>query len=131
MMIFSWLAAIRSSVVLRRPGCLRSVGIFGGHLIQVIGELLAQRRLFVWRPFAKTFAGLEPEFAGGDKRLQVGERPRRAVEIGKQIGVAVEREVGADKVGAFERPDHRQAAAEARLDDDVDGLRIADAVLDE
>ena len=40
-------------------------------------------------------------------------------------------EVEADEVGLLERPEHRQAGAEAVLDDVVDRLRVADAGRDE
>ena len=83
------------------------------------------------RPFAKAFAALHAELAGGDLRAQERMRPGGAVEIGHQHLADVEREVEADEIGLLHRPEHRHARAEPRLHHRVEGLGIADARRDE
>src|SRR5262245_28619562 len=72
----------------------------GGHFLEMRGEPGAELGLLGRRPLAKALPGLEAEAAAGDEVLEVGQRPGRAVEVGEQLDMAIEREIGADEVGA-------------------------------
>ena len=83
------------------------------------------------RPFAEALAGAHAELAGRDLVLDELRRLGRAVEIGHQHVLDVEREIDADQVGLLHRAEHRHPRAEAAFDHLVDGVGVADAGRDQ
>jgi hypothetical protein len=79
----------------------------------------------------KALAALEAELTLGDQPFQIGRRTGPVIDIGQNGLVDGERQVGADQIGIFQGPQHRQPPAERRLDDLVDRLGVADAALDQ
>src|SRR3972149_692672 len=75
---------------------------FGGHFLEMIGDLGAERRLLGGGPFSGPLAGLEAEPPARHQALEVGERPGCPIEVGKQVLVDIERQVRADEISAFE-----------------------------
>src|SRR4051794_25882498 len=111
------------SVFLFPPG----FGLVG----EKISQALAHRVGGLRGPFAEALAGAHAELAGCDLVLDELRRLGRAVEIGHQRVLNVEREVDADQVGLLHRAEHGHSSAEAALDHLVDRLRVADARRDQ
>src|SRR5580704_7973506 len=90
----------------------------------------AQLGLLRRRPGAETFAGLHAELAVRYELFEIRRRPRPRVDRGQHDLVDREGEIGADEVGVLQWAEHREPPPERRLDDGVDCLGVADAVLD-
>src|SRR5262249_47439509 len=111
------------------PGILLGVAL--ARLLEMLQHARAQRRLLLGTPLAEALAALEAELALRHQLFQIGRRARLAVDRGQHGLVDREREIGADHVGILQRPQHGEPSAERRLDHGVDGLGVADAVLDQ
>ena len=74
---------------------------------------------------------LKPSLPSATSCFEIGRRPGPALDIGQHGLVDRQRQIGADQIGVLQRPEHREPPAEARLDHGVDGLGVADAVLDQ
>src|ERR1700754_911394 len=90
-----------------------------------------QLGLLRWRPGTKTLAGFHAELAVGDELFEIGRWAGPRLDCRQHGLLDRECEIGADEVGVLQRAEHGKAAAERGLDDGVDGLGVADAVLDE
>src|SRR6266852_8042332 len=98
---------------------------------EMLEHFRPQRRLLLGSPLAEAFARFEAELALGNERLEVGRRSGRALYIGQHRAVNGEREIRADEIGVLERTENGEPASEACFDHGVDGLGVADAVLDQ
>src|SRR5215813_5770096 len=104
-------------------------GVAGARPLEILRHLCPQRRLFVRAPFAEAFTRLESELAGGNQRFEIGRRPGAALDVGQHRVVNGERQIGTNEISILERPEHGEAAPEARLDHGVHGLGVTDALL--
>src|SRR6266498_2786286 len=130
-------ASLRISVSLSRsvsrfldmPGERSSIG--GASLLEMVQHLGPQCGLRVGTPGAKAFARFEAEFTVVHQPLEVRGWMRSVVDIGQHRFVDGQRQIGADEIGVLERTQDREPPAEARLDDGIHGLCIANPALDQ
>src|SRR4051812_14733603 len=92
---------------------------------------LAEVLRLLFGPGPETFAAFDAELALGDELVEIGIGTRRPVEVRDHRAVNVERQLRADQVRVFERPEHGETTSETGLDDGVHRARIADALRDE
>src|SRR5512146_1193115 len=107
----------------------RDLPVLGARFFQMLQYFQTKRLLLRRAPLAEALAGLEAELAGLHQLFQIRRRPRPAVDVAQHEFVDRQRQIGADHVGILQRTECREAPAERRLDDVIDGLGVADAVL--
>src|SRR5665647_3501903 len=112
-------------------GWARRSSVLSARFFQVLQNFRTQCRLLFRAPLAEAFAGFEAELAVLHQFLEIRRWAGPAVDVGQHGIVDRQRQVGADHIGIFQRPEHREPAAERRLDHVVDGLGVANAVFDQ
>src|SRR5579883_3497309 len=99
--------------------------------LEVFGQFGPNRRLRVERPIAEAALALEAKPSLLDQLDEVGRRRNGSIERGKDKSMDRARQVEADKIRVFERPEHGEASAETQFDDVVDRFGVANPFRDQ
>ena len=91
----------------------------------------SQGRNLVVSPAFETLMRFEAELSVSNQFFQIRTWRSAVFQIGKNSLVNVERQIGADKIGILQRPEHGKPRAKAVFHHKVDGCSVTHAIFDQ